>query len=463
MSVSSDLTKSRHYRDVVRPFLIALAVLAVPMLLRAAKGEESNLWSGTLNVVLANKNGFVIATDSFATRPGCTNPVDKQKLFRISERSALAIAGFASYAQHPDLDVASVLSSRYGDWSSTSTGESVFFLDWVESVLTRAIRRVIAVFQTYPVAATLDLSQTSFIATYARCCSNGFPVIEQSTFGPVQRRTTPVGTVAFSYGLVNKKKKVASKFIYEMAGVNDYALSILRDHQRIPDLRLRGFYKAVESKMLDALSITDMHDTAAALLDYTSLRTPCVGGATQIGVFPTTGTPTWTPPISPSGNTTLRDSVLWWGASFTTGPGGLSIDQPRDVLQDVEREDGALATQFFVSSLFDGVAVVLEDHTFVGNLFRNTTFIIAGRPSRFFENNRIEGTCTVETSSHDPIPPELLTRCHTSSRRTKVTDRTVGAPLRWQRSCVERSAKGKCAFWLDVLIPSSQFSSRPLR
>ena len=462
MSVSGDLTHSRRYRDVIRPFLIAGCFSCSDAFACREKRGIQPL-GGTLNVVLANKNGFVIATDSFATGPGCTRPVDKQKLFRISEQSALAIAGFATYAgQTPfDLDMATILNTRYGDWRSTPKGETVFFLDWVENVLTRAIRRVVAVFSTHPVAATLDLS---FVATYARCCSAGFPVIEQSRFVPVGRRTTPVGTVAFSYGLVDKTPpKVASKFIYETEGVDDYALKILREHQRIPDSRLRSFYRAVENDTLDALSISDMQETAAALLDYTHTRTPCVGGATQIGVFPTTGTPTWTQPISTSGNTTLRDSVLWWGASFTTGPGGLPIDQPRDVLQDVEREDGALATQFFVSSLFDGVALVLDDHTFAGNLFRNTRFIIVGISPRLFYSNRVEGTCTVETSSRDLIPPELATRCDTSSRTTKVTDGTVGAPLRWQRSCEKWSTKGECAFWLNVLIPSSQFSSRPVR
>src|SRR5437762_13613722 len=52
--------------------------------------------SGSLNLVLANKNGFVIAADSRGTHrtsTGVSYRDEYQKLFRTGPRSALAIAG----------------------------------------------------------------------------------------------------------------------------------------------------------------------------------------------------------------------------------------------------------------------------------------------------------------------------------------------------------------------------------
>jgi hypothetical protein len=75
--------------------------------------------SGTLNIVLANKNGIVIAADSRMSSSApfsCGNAMqlycdNSQKLFRTGERSAIVIAGFAVGRRNSPLDLtlASVL------------------------------------------------------------------------------------------------------------------------------------------------------------------------------------------------------------------------------------------------------------------------------------------------------------------------------------------------------------------
>src|SRR5208282_4676766 len=75
-------------------------------------GDKSLIASGTLNLILANQNGFVVAADSRMSAPGpfrCTDGTqakqgpetgffycdDSQKLFRTGTRSAMVISGFA--------------------------------------------------------------------------------------------------------------------------------------------------------------------------------------------------------------------------------------------------------------------------------------------------------------------------------------------------------------------------------
>lgn len=60
--------------------------------------NQTSTWavSGTLNLVLANRNGFVVAADGRGTNKDggvidCSD--DFQKLFRTGKRSAMAIAG----------------------------------------------------------------------------------------------------------------------------------------------------------------------------------------------------------------------------------------------------------------------------------------------------------------------------------------------------------------------------------
>src|SRR5271170_2628571 len=102
--------------------LVSLAILVMPAQVAAQQeNSQSNpvMASGTLNLVLANKNGFVVAADS---RMSSDHPFlcegkrqlycdNSQKLFRTTPNSAMVIAGFAvgQFKSPLDLAVASVI------------------------------------------------------------------------------------------------------------------------------------------------------------------------------------------------------------------------------------------------------------------------------------------------------------------------------------------------------------------
>src|SRR5262249_20833391 len=92
--------------------------------LRAQSNDAATLTSGTLNLVIANKNGIVVAADSrmssdapFPCGRALTLHCDNsQKRFRTGSRSAMVIAGFAvgRWGSPLDLSLASLLRNRFG-------------------------------------------------------------------------------------------------------------------------------------------------------------------------------------------------------------------------------------------------------------------------------------------------------------------------------------------------------------
>src|SRR5438128_903144 len=91
----------KHLPKILRLFAISILFgISIPdMCLEQESLPGGTPEAGTLNLLLANKNGFVIAADSRRTRSrDGAHWDDSQKLFRVGPRSALVMAGFASWA-----------------------------------------------------------------------------------------------------------------------------------------------------------------------------------------------------------------------------------------------------------------------------------------------------------------------------------------------------------------------------
>ena len=118
-----------------------------------AQQPESNAGSistsGTLNILFANKNGFVIAADSRMSgkvpfqcavtgtlQLHCDN---SQKLFRTSPKSALVIAGFAIDGQNSPLNlaIASVLLRQFGPHGMDNDDHAQFVPDQIKNKLSK--------------------------------------------------------------------------------------------------------------------------------------------------------------------------------------------------------------------------------------------------------------------------------------------------------------------------------------
>jgi hypothetical protein len=164
--------------------------------------DPSTIASGTLNLILANKNGFVIAADSRMSSDSeflcgtqlklfCDN---SQKLFRTSPNSALAIAGFAVEKDYSPLDlaVASVLRKRFGPKGFPTDKDAAAFPELIRNEFSEALENVAAL-------GTPD-QPLSFYATFARLSEQKMPMLRQLLFRGVLRSTgeTQAGIPQFS-------------------------------------------------------------------------------------------------------------------------------------------------------------------------------------------------------------------------------------------------------------------------
>jgi hypothetical protein len=100
---------------------ILCGLVALLALCSAASGsevEENPVIHGTINIVLANKNGMVVLTDSMLTAGEKQLPTPGKKLFRLDDHSVCAIAGIIASpsGSYKELDLSTVaLIDDYAD------------------------------------------------------------------------------------------------------------------------------------------------------------------------------------------------------------------------------------------------------------------------------------------------------------------------------------------------------------
>jgi hypothetical protein len=290
---------------------IALILLASMPIMQPVNAQDQEpevgaaFASGTLNLVLANKNGFVIAADSrmssetaFRCEPDgklqvyCDN---SQKLFRTGPTSAMVIAGFAvGHRNSPlDLAVASVLRRRFGSAGLPGDrGTPNAASEWAEQALGQALTGVASL---YPPADALNL-----ITIFAGFDKNGAPIVRQLVFTETWGPTGPLNVAAPEYRVTSAETKV-TKFLAVYSGITCVADAVLKGIYKSDDPVIQSYNQKLHAKLLDGLSLREMRVLATVILRETRNFTPLVGGEDQIGVFPVNGDAEWhLPKVLPS-------------------------------------------------------------------------------------------------------------------------------------------------------------------
>jgi len=164
--------------------------------------DDPVIASGTLNLVLANQNGFVIAADSRmsanrlfpcaggiqakqASETGFFYCDDSQKLFRAGTRSAMVINGFAVGGYSTlRLAVSSALRRRFGpNGFADNRGSVPMIADWGSSALEQALVGVAALYDP----SLLPESNMTFGAIYAGFNNEGRTILRHRCFVGVGR------------------------------------------------------------------------------------------------------------------------------------------------------------------------------------------------------------------------------------------------------------------------------------
>jgi hypothetical protein len=149
-----------------------------------AQSQNTEIASGTLNLVLANKNGFVIAADSrmssvtpfFCRGQSQTHCDDSQKLFRTGPKSALVIAGFAVGGNNSPLDlaIASVLRKRFGNGLESDIH--------VPDIVNGLANQLEMALENISEVAGPNNPPSPLWVTFARVNENHIPVLRQYVF-----------------------------------------------------------------------------------------------------------------------------------------------------------------------------------------------------------------------------------------------------------------------------------------
>lgn len=417
----------------------ALAAFLAAMLLATspanAQAMPTGVQSGTLNLIIANENGFVIAADSRMSRP---NPFaywdNSQKLFRAGPRSAAVISGFASWVAGGtpiDFQVAAALREEFSapDWirakhigvelPSTLSGRVAEQLTLFGGLLSAEGRR--------PDGLTFKLLAAGF--------DNSQVKLQRLEFKPKTKVWGPFDIPVPRYEPVSSTE-VLSKFGYLTAGIDEIAKAILEGQFTTGDPRILAYYQARSDGTLDAYPLNDLERLATAILDETERATPFVGGPEQIGVFPKHGSVKWHLPDLPNSKQKLKSTALNVGSSYSWD--GFPLDEYllmkgknsyTEISMSLVQPFDEPFTQVFLGGIIRDVPVTLDGNAFAGSRFINVHFRYGGSSFYFAESN-VLGTCSIELAESVELPPNTkLRRCKIERARASTQTLSVGSRI----------------------------------
>lgn len=376
------------------PAVLASLSAAAPAF---ADDPPASIETGTLNLVLANKNGFVIATDSKSTGSGQPPRYDSQKLFRTGPKAAVAVAGLAA-AGLPDpfqFEIAALLSTYFGS-AGLSDGRGTLAMadDWLTEDIGTELDRLFSFFSVEGYAAA------PFIATLVGFNNQGIPEIRVIDFVP-RRRPLGLHGELFPQYEAKQDTLTAKSFRVVTVGVDMVARKILAGVYPTDNQPVNSYVHRLDQGRLDDMPLAEMKSLAIAIFEATK-RDPqasqVVGGDTQIAVIPNTGKEEWVQQSFPTRQPLLTRTILVIGTSLS--PQTKSILGAGGSFEMDYQFGGPLAPfqSVYVASEFRDEQVILSGNAFAGNIFRHCKL---KSPSRclFVHNRCLDSVLQVSTGN----------------------------------------------------------------
>jgi len=440
------------FESVVKQCVILLILIISGSGTSLAQGADpsESPQIGTLNLLLANRDGFVIAADSRRTQlSDGRHWDDSQKLFRVGPSSALAIAGFASWAAQGsplDVQVASLLREEFSDRVWTSGKRPITALPNMIKVNVgyelELFGAISATNRPSPPPEQLDFQ------VLAAGLAGGKVQIVRIHFKPRVELFGPFDLATPFYDM-QSTSSTAESFVALSGGIDGIARGILDGSIDTSDERILSYYRARSTGQLDDLSLDSIQHLAEAILESTERASEFVGGPNQIGVFPKKGPIKWILPTLATEHTRLRSTFLHEGFTYTHGGLMTPLEYSRAHGKRMVARFGVSLlqpfdepfTQVFVSNWFRDVPVSLDGNAFAGNYFRNVTFKYQGG-SFYFAANTLAG-CKLEVPLGTSIPP-FLRVCKVKVEESVDLRDSFGAPMKASpKGCVTRNRDGR--------------------
>jgi len=244
---------------------------------------EDQVAHGTINIALANGNGFVILTDSMVTSGGRQLPDPAQKLFKLDDRTVCTIAGFLSGgapAEEISTQTAAVIRqfirALQGEPSPPSIETELRYLSF-----TLETRLTVLADVRQSLGANDKLNDYFLDLIIAGYDTDGFPKI-----GKVSLRAQLINGKFDSSVQTFDIKLVKDDLEHQAAGMPDLAEQLLANPEQEPqDAILRGYANSWNQGRGRSITIKQMTDLAADLAARTANGYPEVGGPNQIAIL----------------------------------------------------------------------------------------------------------------------------------------------------------------------------------
>jgi hypothetical protein len=341
-------------------------------------GAARGVVHGTLNVVLANGNGIVAATDSMVTVTdngrAHQSPLPGQKLFKIDDTTVCTIAGFAAMGWTPFRGATTDISSIIYSFSRRLHKEQLsgkpqipfrFKLNALNKMIFERLRILAAC------ASMLQKSGSRPTANYRfKLIMAGYDDDGSSWVGMFSLDALPDVSMSGRYyhRIIESPvtiEPIGSKILFMTAGIDDIALNIL--HGMTTNSPPIARY--TELKRLDggaSLTTDDMEEIASYLLKKTSCIHREVGGENQTAVLQRDVPVRLKQPHFTEPDTTVEPLLPIINLGFADGG------------QAVGLGPGIHVPVIYIGDRFERTGVTLDGNYFVGNEFRSCRLFYGG-------------------------------------------------------------------------------------
>ena len=401
-------------------FLVRFGVLVLPMVTlagtlalaqRPETERSTTLATGMLNIIIANKNGFVIAADSRMSSDKPFLCKDKrqlycdnsQKLFRTTPHSAIVIAGFAVgrriNGSPLDLAVASALRKEFGMAGFRTDEQAGDALKLMDVFLSDALTGVAAIHDPNTPAQNLSLT-----ATLARLNGDGVPILQQLQLTETWTPMGPLGIVAPRYGSTISREVPITKFFPVTVGISFVADGILQGAYKSSDPAIQDYYRRLKANQLDDMPLSEMRALALVILHETKKLTDYVGGGDQIGEFPTSEKVSFRLPRAlPSDSQLTARLKRWEGLTCTKTQVPPCGNAPVSFTIDSAHPMNEPFTKLLIASEFKDISVALDNNLFIADSFDGATF--KWRGGTFFSYRNTFRNCILELPRDAQVAP----------------------------------------------------------
>jgi 20S proteasome alpha/beta subunit len=378
-----------------------LALLALCTTALGSEEEEDPVIHGTINVVLANKNGMVVLTDSMLTAGDKQLPTPGKKLFRLDDHSVCAIAGIIASpsGSYKELDLSTVaLVNDYA--GQVSAGQPITIAQKLRE-LAFLLNINISAVENVRNANGSSLNPDSYIL---QLIVAGYDTDGILKIGKVTLRSQNLRGNFDSEIESGWIRSATEKLDKEFSGMPDRAEFIMAHPETVPgDKTVSEYQLSLKSDGGKSLTLEQLAELAKRLKVYSGLAHREVGGPDQIAILQNGKISSFTQPPFPD-SPPVRKFSLVVASSFRRS--SLLFR-------------GNTAT-IFVRCFWNQMVVPIDGNFFSGSVFMDSLLTYNGGPLHFDITNKVIDSDLLVGLNVKQYSEEL-----TDLRRRFIAGRTV--------------------------------------